>query len=64
MVTRPVTMSVVLPTWAAAVAGAVYGGRKLEELEAEGTLRVEGDRALARWFVTLFPLPPKAPRPA
>ena len=46
----------------AAVAGAIYGGRKLEELEEEGLLRVEGDRALAGWFVTLFPLPPKAAR--
>ena len=49
---------------AAAIAGAAYGGRKLGKLEAEGALRVEGDRALARWFVTLFPLPPKAPRRA
>ena len=49
---------------AAAIAGAVYGGRKLEELEAEGALRVAGDRALAGWFLTLFPLPPKATRPA
>ena len=32
-------------------------------LEAEGALTVEGDRALAERFVTLFPLPPKAPRP-
>ena len=54
----------VLAGSAAAIAGAVYGGRKLEELEAEGALRVEGDRALAGWFVTLFPLPPKAPRRA
>lgn len=46
----------------AAVAGAIYGGRKLEELEEEGVLRMEGDRALAGWFVTLFPLPPKAAR--
>ncbi len=46
---------------APAIAGAVYGGRKLVDLEAEGALRVEGDRALAGWFVTLFPLPPKAP---
>ena len=46
----------------AAVAGAIYGGRKLEELEEEGLLRVEGDRALAGWFATLFPLPPKAAR--
>lgn len=54
---------VVLSGPAAAVAGAVYGGRKLEELEAEGALRIEGDRALAGWFVTLFPLPPKALQP-
>lgn len=47
---------------AAAVAGAVYGGRKLEDMEAEGALRIEGDRALAGWFVTLFPLPAKAMR--
>jgi DNA-binding HxlR family transcriptional regulator len=46
---------------ATAIAGAIYGGRKLDELEAEGALRIEGDRALAEWFVTLFPLPPKAP---
>ena len=54
----------VLAGSAAAIAGAVYGGRKLEELEAEGALRIEGDRALVGWFVTLFPLPPKAPGPA
>ncbi|MBD0275515.1 MAG: transcriptional regulator [Acetobacteraceae bacterium] len=47
---------------AAAIAGAVYGGRKLEDLEADGALRVEGDRAFAKWFATLFPLPAKAPR--
>lgn len=45
------------------IAGAVYGGRPLNALEAEGVLRMEGDRALAERFVTLFPLPPKANRP-
>ena len=30
----------------------------------EGALEIEGDRALAERFVTLFPLPPKAPVPA
>lgn len=45
---------------AEAIAGAVYGGVPLEALEAEGALRVEGDRALATRFTTLFPLPPKA----
>jgi DNA-binding HxlR family transcriptional regulator len=42
-----------------AVAAAVYGGVPLEALEADGALKVEGDRALAARFVTLFPLPPK-----
>jgi DNA-binding HxlR family transcriptional regulator len=46
---------------AGAIAGAIYGGLTLEELEAGGALRIEGDRALAGRFVTLFPLPPKAP---
>lgn len=46
-----------------AIAGAIYGGQALEALEARGALRIEGDRALAARFVTLFPLPPKAPRP-
>jgi DNA-binding HxlR family transcriptional regulator len=42
-----------------AVAAAVYGGVPLEALEADGALKIEGDRALAERFVTLFPLPPK-----
>jgi DNA-binding HxlR family transcriptional regulator len=42
------------------IAGAVYGGVTLEALEAEGALKVEGDRKLAARFVTLFPLPEKA----
>jgi DNA-binding HxlR family transcriptional regulator len=41
------------------IAAAVYGGQPLGELEAAGLLAVEGDRALAERFVTLFPLPPK-----
>jgi DNA-binding HxlR family transcriptional regulator len=49
---------------APAIAGAVYGGVPLEALEAEGALRIEGDRGLAARFVTLFPLPSKAPVPA
>lgn len=46
-----------------AVAAAVYGGVPLAALEADGLLALEGDRALAERFVTLFPLPPKAPMP-
>lgn len=45
------------------LAGAIYGGQALHALEAIGAVRVEGDRALAERFVTLFPLPPKAERP-
>ncbi|HEV2816318.1 MAG TPA: winged helix-turn-helix transcriptional regulator [Allosphingosinicella sp.] len=45
---------------APAIAGAVYGGVPIEALEAEGALKVEGDRKLAARFVTLFPLPAKA----
>jgi DNA-binding HxlR family transcriptional regulator len=48
----------------AAIAAAVYGGVPLPELEREGALSIEGDRALAERFVTLFPLPPKAAAPA
>ena len=43
-----------------AVAAAVYGGVPLAALEFDGALALEGDRALAERFVTLFPLPPKA----
>ncbi|MEA1832748.1 winged helix-turn-helix transcriptional regulator [Methylobacterium durans] len=40
------------------IAAAVYGGQSFEALA--GVLGIEGDRALAERFVTLFPLPPKA----
>jgi hypothetical protein len=46
------------------LAGAIYGGQLLEVLEEAGALQVEGDRALARRFIGLFPLPPKASKPA
>ena len=48
---------------ATAIAGAVYGGVPVEALEAEGAIEVAGDRALIARFVTLFPLPAKAPMP-
>ncbi|HET9638583.1 MAG TPA: winged helix-turn-helix transcriptional regulator [Allosphingosinicella sp.] len=41
------------------LAAAVYGDQPLAGLEAAGALTVDGDRALAERFVTLFPLPPK-----
>ncbi len=46
------------------LAGAIYGGQPLDALEAAGALRIEGDRTLAQKFIGLFPLPPKASRPA
>ena len=46
-----------------AVAAAVYGGVPFAELEGAGMLKLEGDRTIADRFITLFPLPPKAPRP-
>src|SRR5688572_535065 len=50
---------VVLAGAASAIAAAIYGGQPLDALTAAGVLSVEGDRALAEHFVTLFPLPPK-----
>ena len=53
---------VVFTGTARALAATVYGGQPLETLEAAGALSVQGDRALAERFVTLFPLPPKVER--
>jgi len=44
---------------ATTIAAAVYGGVPLKALEAQGALKIEGDRALAERFTGLFPLPPK-----
>ena len=55
---------VILTATPPVLAGAIYGGQTLEALEAAGALQLEGDRALARRFLTLFPLPSKAERPA
>ncbi len=46
------------------IAAAVYGGVPLAALEAQGALKIEGDRALAERFVTLFVLPPKLEKAA
>jgi DNA-binding HxlR family transcriptional regulator len=53
----------VLSGTAQAIAAAIYGGQALDAPEAAGALTIEGDRALAERFVTLFPLPPKADAP-
>ena len=55
-------LTIVLSGSAATIAAAVYGGRPFDALAAAGALTIEGDRALAARFVTLFPLPPKATR--
>jgi hypothetical protein len=44
----------------ATIAAAIYGGVPLARLESDGALALEGERAVAERFVTLFPLPPKA----
>lgn len=51
---------VVLTAAPPTIAAAIYGGVPLAALEAEGALTIEGDRAAAEGFVTLFVLPPKA----
>lgn len=43
----------------AALGAAIYGGAPLSALEADGAIRIDGDRALAERFTTLFPLPDK-----
>ena len=50
---EPIGCDVVFTAEPAALAAVVYGGAPLESIE------VEGDRALARRFAGLFPLPPK-----
>ncbi|MBF9196448.1 winged helix-turn-helix transcriptional regulator [Microvirga terrestris] len=46
------------------LAGAIYGGQPLEDLEQAGALQIDGNRTLAQRFISLFPLPPKAAKPA
>ena len=49
---------------AAGLAAAVYGKQPLDALAKAGALTLEGDRALAERFTTLFPLPPKVGSPS
>lgn len=41
------------------LAAVVYSGEPLEQFEADGALRIEGDRAIALRFLALFSLPSK-----
>lgn len=47
-----------------ALAQVVYGGRPLDEAVRSGAFRIEGDRTAVERFVTLFPLPERAPATA
>jgi DNA-binding HxlR family transcriptional regulator len=44
---------------ASLIAALVYAGQPIDQMEKAGAVRIEGDRALAQRFVTLFPLPSK-----
>lgn len=44
-----------------ALAGVVYGGRKFADALRSGDLKVEGDKSVAKRFLTFFPLPEQAP---
>ncbi|MBX3570491.1 MAG: transcriptional regulator [Rhizobiaceae bacterium] len=46
------------------IAGMVYGLLPLDELERNGTLKVEGSHAALGRFASIFDLPAKAPLPA
>jgi DNA-binding HxlR family transcriptional regulator len=55
----PEGADVIFTGTAPGLAAFVYGGQPIEALQAADILTVEGDRALAARFATLFPLPPK-----
>lgn len=44
---------------AESIAAVVYGGLPILQAEADALITVQGSRAVAAWFATLFPLPPK-----
>ena len=52
-------LDVVFTAAAPVLAAAIYGGRPMAALIEEGVLSIDGDRALAERFVTLFRLPAK-----
>ena len=56
----PVDSGVVFDSDPMTMASIVYGRRPFEDAEQAGALRIEGDRALAARFATLFVLPPRA----
>lgn len=57
------TPDLVLTGSGEALAGLIYGGVPLAELEKDGMLTVEGDRTLAERLPDCFPLPERAEKP-
>jgi len=43
------------------LAALAYGGRKLGQALRSGKVKVEGDKSSVKRFLTLFPLPERAP---
>jgi putative sterol carrier protein len=58
------TPSAVIEADPNALAALVYGGRDLTEAMRSGDVRLEGDETVVRRFLTLFPLPERAPASA
>ena len=56
----PVDAGVLFDSDPATMASIIYGKRPFEDAELAGALRIDGDRALAVRFATLFVVPPKA----
>lgn len=46
-----------------AIAGVIYGGRPLADAEADGSIRLIGERGVAEDYITRFPLPAKWGKP-
>ena len=57
--TEPTGADLVFTSTPRGIAALTYGGVPIGEGEKLGLVAIEGDRALAERFVTLFPLPPK-----
>lgn len=55
----PIGADVVLLGNPEAIAAVIYGGRPLADGEADGSIRVIGNRSVAEDYVTRFPLPAK-----
>ena len=47
-----------------ALASVIYEGRKLSQAIESGDLIIKGDKGAVKRFITLFPLPEKAPAPS